>query len=695
LKKIFGKGDFVLDPRQRSILSSEFTNAGGRPANKFNVSQILHMNDREEHGQTQFMSVLRTPAGNMWHAYEKKVEGGFWKMVDDFQLAAFRYSREHMRYKNPGMNAEEIDKLSALYANDLGGMVNPLYMNKMYKHMRNMIWFAPSYWATFTRSLLAMAPGADRMSSFLSTYRGGEFTRMGAVPLKAVSDIGRREMVRMHRSWMLTYLTTAVTMADMMNVLLGGRHLWENDEGHMFDVNVDKAASVFGQGPQAKGQATKHAYFSGMPFFRQAVDVANALGFGHDYGFGHQFGDETWQQMDAYHKALMLGGGILQGVKEQAATKTAAPLQAGYGILTGETMSGRAKGVQRKIEGPLGRFDALSAFIPGGSAAQSAMNQQQDLPTAAKTYGGSLLQQYTGLPSVYHLGIEKPPVDDDKMKSWTKQRNDIHDTLNNASKQVFAGQIQPIQYERLRQQHITKLLQLDADTFGVSTPVGALAKARAELANENGLRRTDLTDSEWAERNDIFQMEWDQLLQNASPEVRAVWWAAQTQQWTDADYLVWEAQQMRQALMASIDGQGGQHIRAYQHKIGPLLAIPSATLRKELEQGDPYYYTYRQILKQMSQVSSLGAFINAFVSPHTSTWIEPENMTPEQEAATAAAADSSATLIRPATAKGLAAEAKSLAHTKEVSQSGGKAAADPGFAARLAELITKAREAAQ
>src|SRR5439155_3275887 len=138
-------------------------------------------------------------------------------------------------------------------------------------------------------------------------------------------------------------------MADLMNVTLGGRHLWDNDEGHKFDVNVDKAASLFGQGPQQKGTATKHAYFSGMPMFRQAMDVANALGLGHDYGFGHQFGDQNWQQMDALHKGMMLGGGLLQGIEEQAASKTAAPIQAGYGALSGETLSGRAKGVQREI----------------------------------------------------------------------------------------------------------------------------------------------------------------------------------------------------------------------------------------------------------------------------------------------------------------------------------------------------------
>jgi hypothetical protein len=544
------------------------------------------------------------------------------------------------------------------------------------------------------RSMMSLMPGADRMSSFLADYRGGEFVRWGAVPLKAVSDIGRRELVRMHRSWMITYLATAVTAADLLNVLLGGRHLWENDEGHKFDINVDKAAGLFGGGPTQKGTATKHAYFSGMPMFRQAMDVANALGLGHDYGFGHQFGDQNWQQMDALHKALMLSGGLLQGIEQQAASKTSAPVQAAYGLASGETLSGRAKGVQREIGGPFGRLSALSSFIPGGSAAESALTQDQPPFDAAKTWGGSLLQQYTGLPSIYHLGIEQPPVDDSKMKSWNDQRTVIHDSLKAASSQMFSGQIQPIQYERLRQQSVDKLLQLDADTFGSSTPVGALSRARLELEQANGLQRNDLTDSQWAERNDLFQMEWDQLLQGASPEARAAWWEAETSQWTDADYLVWEAQQMRQALMAAIDGQGGQHIRAYQHQIGPLLDIPSTALRTQLEQGDPYYYLYRQTLKQMSQTSSLGAFINAFVSPYSNMMIEPENLTPEQEQALVNEINQSATLVRPATARALAAEAKLRAHSAAVAQSGGKAMADPGFSTEENQMIQQAEAAA-
>lgn len=714
-KALGGTEKTVMDTRLRARLSAEFTANGGKAANTFNVSRALHLFDREDSNQTHWPGVLRTPVGATWHAYESHIENGFWKMVDDLQLAAYQYGKYHLRTADKRTLLEklgrkegsqigemEINQLAALYANDIGGMVNPVYMNKMYKHLRNLVWFAPSYWATFTRSLLSLMPGADRMSGFLANERkikllghemnyGGGGVRLGAVPLKEISDAGRREAVRMHRSWMITYLATAVTSADILNVMLGGRHLWENDEGHQFDINVDRAASLVGQGPENKGTATKHAYFSGMPFFRQAVDVANALGLGHDYGFGHQFGDQQWQQLDAVHKAMMLGGGLLQGIESQAASKTAAPLQAAYGLLSGETLSGRAKGVQREIKGPFGRFSALSSFIPGGSAVESALTQDQPLGQAAQSWTGSLLQQYTGLPSIYHLGIEQPAIDDSKFQSWKDQRNTIHDSLKNASAQMFAGQIQPIQYERLRQQSVDKLLQLDTDTFGATTPVGALSRARKELSTANGLDRNDLTDSQWAERNDMFQMEWDQILQASSPESRAAWWETQTSQWTDADYLVWEAQQMRQALMGAIDGQGGQHIRAYQHQIGPLLDIPSTALRTQLEQGDPYYYTYRQVLKQMSQTSSLGAFINAFVSPYSNMMVEPENMTPEQEQALSDSINASATLVRPQTARALAAEAKLRAHSKAVTESGGKALADPAFAAEAEQMMTEAQ----
>jgi hypothetical protein len=217
-----------------------------------------------------------------------------------------------------------------------------------------------------------------------------------------------------------------------------------------------------------------------------------------------------------------------------------------------------------------------------------------------------------------------------------------------------------------------------------------LSRTRLELEQANGLNQHDLTDSQWAERNDIFQMEWDQALQSASPEARASWWEAETQQWTDADYLVWEAQQMRQMLMAAIDGQGGQHIRAYQHQIGPLLDIPSQQMRTQLEQGDPYYYAYRQALKAIARTSSLGAFINAFTSPYANTFIEPSNLTPEQEAALQQVADTGATIIRPQTAQALAAEAKARAHSTAVTQAGGKAAADPGFDQELGQMVSQA-----
>jgi hypothetical protein len=686
-------GGVLSDPRLRYELATEFWQAGGRAGNKFNVARAIHLNDREENAQSHWPGVIRSAAGALWHPYQTHVEDGFWKMVDDFQLAAYQYAKHHLTTTNKTLPESEVRQLAALYANDLGGMVNPLYMNRMWKHARNLIFFAPSYWATFMRSLLSLTPGADRLSSFLSTYREGSLIRFSAVPLKAVSEIGRRELVRMHRSWALTYLMTAITAADMANVLFGGRHLWENDQGHMFDVNVDKAASLFGQGPVKKGTAVQHTYFSGMPFFRQAMDVANGLGLGHDWGFGHQFSDQTFQQVDAYHKALLLAGGLMQGVEEQGASKTAAPLQAAYGLATGETLSGRARGVQRIEGGPLGRFDALTSFIPGGSAVERVLSTTQQTPQqAAQTIGGSLLQQYTGIPSIYHMGIEQLPIDDSDMNRWAQQRTSFHDTLSNASKQMFAGQIQPIQYERLRQQTVDKMLQLDADTFGPNQPAGALSRVRLELEQANGLNRNDLTDSQWAERNDIFQSEWDQVLSNASPQTKAAWWEVETQQWTDADYLVWEAQQMRQTIMAAIDGQGGQHIRAYQHQIGPLLDIPSTALRTQLEQGDPYYYAYRQALKSLSRSSSLGAFLTAFTSPYSNTLIEPEGMSPEQEQQLISMADTGATILKPATVQALAAQAKRIAQSEPVKESGGKAAASPEFDQTLGAMTEQAAQ---
>lgn len=717
LSTVWGKGEFLLNPEERAALETEASQNGLLHANKFEVTNQQHRMLKNEDGQSTWPTVVRTLSGPISHAYQDMLEGGFWKMVDDFQLAAYQLGKQRLKLKLPNEPEAEIGRLAAEYANNLAGMVNPLYMNKVYRHTRNLLWFAPSYWATFVRTLVSM-PFSDRLSNFLATYRGGEFVRFGAIPLKAVSESGRRELARLQRSWVMTYLATGVVAADMMNVMLGGRHLWENDPGHMFDINVDNFASWSHQLPGVGGLSpggpqtlpsgeVRHTYIASVPFFRQAADVMNALGLGHDWGLAHEFSDQTWQQTDALHKAMMLGGSLLDGIRREGANKLGGVPMAAYGAVTGEELSSRlGQGVQRQVKGPLGNMTALLNLIPGGLQLQRFFSQEEQLTSkykpgtpeflqaqqqaaqgAAQAIPSALIQQFTGFPSMYHIGPEQPPVDDKTMQNWYQQRNQLYDALQNSSKELFMGQMTPLDYERKRQQMMDRLIQLDADTFGNSSPAAPLANARSQLAQQFGLDNLGLSNAEWYTRYQQYQDAWEQILQSASPQSRAAWWQAEHSQWTDADYLSWEAQQLKKAIASSIDGQGGAHIRAYENQIASLQSLPLTTAeRQQLEEADPYYYTYRQVIKAMSRNTALGAFINAFTSPFSETYIMPSGLSPDAQAQIQSMAPRTAFIVTPEEAQRLAAQAKALAGTPEVTAAGGEARNTPGFESTVQQL---------
>lgn len=721
LSTVWGKGEHLLDAEARATLEARASQNGLLHANRFEVTNQQHRKMRDQDGQSTWPTALRTLIGPLSHAYQDMLEGGFWKMVDDLQLAGFQLAEHKMRLAlPPGTPEAEIGRLAGEYANNLAGMVNPLYMNKVYRHARNLIFFAPSYWATFMRMTLSL-PGADRMSGFLAKYRGGEFVRFGNVPMKAVSQMGRRELSRMQRSWTITYLATAVTAADMMNVMLGGRHLWENDQGRMFDINVDHFAAwsknlpVVGGlspgGPETlKSGEVRHTYFSAMPFFRQATDVMNTLGLGHDWGLAHQLTDSAWLQADGIHKAMMAAGALADGVRRQGANKLSGVPQAAYGGITGEELSSRlGQGVQRKIQGPLGTWGDLLALVPGGMSLQRFWSQEiQAQERTGQPTGGflgevakfapsgasALMQQFTGFPSMYHMGPEQPPIDDSKMQGWYKERNSLHDALQNASKQLFMGDMSPLGYQRKRQQLLDRLIELDSMTFGSSSPAAPLAAARADIASGLGLDNLGLSDSDWYARYQQFQQIWDHTLQSASPTSRAAWWEAEHSQWTDADYLVWEAQEMKKSIAAAVDGQGGAYIAAYENQIAALQNLPMTTAERiKLEESDPYYYTYRQIIKGMAGTSALGAFVNAFTSPYSQTTILEQGLTPAEQEQAASLAPGSASLIKPETAAGLAADAKKIATSPEVGAAGGQATASPEFDAALKVAAEEAQSA--
>jgi len=74
--------------------------------------------------------------------------------------------------------------------------------------------------------------------------------------------------------------------------------------------------------------------------------------------------------------------------------------------------------------------------------------------------------------------------------------------------------------------------------------------------------------------------------------------------------------------------------------------------------------------------------------------IEPEGLTPAEEEALMETVNTSATLIRPQTARAIAAEAKLRAQSQAVKEAGGKAQADPGFSQEVAGMIQQAEAAA-
>lgn len=713
LSTVWGRGEHMLDPEMRATLEMRASQAGLLHANRFEVTNLLHRRMRDNDAQPTWRSVVRTMAGPLPHFYQDMLEGGFWKMVDDMQLAGFQLAEHKLRLKMPNAPESEISRLAAEYSNNLVGMVNPLYMNKTYRHMRNLVWFAPSYWATFTRMLLSL-PGTDRLSGFLAHYREGQFVRMGNIPLKAVSESGRRELTRLQRSWVTTYLATGVVAADMMNVMLGGRHLWDNEQGHMFDINVDNFAEwskhlpVVGGlspgGPVTLPSGTvQHSYVSAVPFFRQAVDVMDAAGLGHDWGLAHQLTDETWQQADAIHKALMAAGAIADGVRRTASTKLSGLPMGIYGGITGEELSSRlGTGTERKVSGPLGNWSAMASLIPGGLTMERFWAAQAKTEVTGRQpetiLGGipanlpsQLIQQFTGFPSMYHMGPESPPIDDSKMKQWYTERNSLHDALQQASKLLFMGDMSPLGYQRKRQQLIDRLVELDRVTFGDNTPAAALSGARASIAQQVGLDNLGLSDSEWYARYQTFNQIWEATVATASPQARATWWEHEHSQWTDADYLVWEASEMKKAIAAAVDGQGGAYIQAYENQVAALEQMPiTAAERTKIEQQDPYYYTYRQLIKAMSRSSALGAFINAFTSPYSETYILEQGLTPAEMEQAALLASGSATLVKPETAKGLASSARELASSPDVAAAGGEATASPEFQKTLQQAIAEA-----
>jgi len=135
------------DPEAYAKLDEEYNMAGGKGADAFQVGNHLKILTKERSGQPEWSGMARTVEGPLDHYMDSWAERGFWNSVKDLQLMGYSYAKHTLREKlGPGHPEVEIRTLAAEYANNLGGMVNPLYMSKLYKHARGLVWFAPSYW---------------------------------------------------------------------------------------------------------------------------------------------------------------------------------------------------------------------------------------------------------------------------------------------------------------------------------------------------------------------------------------------------------------------------------------------------------------------------------------------------------------------------------------------------------------------
>lgn len=661
-------------------LIEEAGQAGLVHANQWNVSHHLQLLQREEDGQQHFLGAIRNfgRAINDWHS--EHLERGLWNSVDNTQMAAYVYMKAKMAAK--GIPEVDARRASAQYANMLGGMVNPTYMNKMWQHLKGLVWFAPSYWATYLHSLQSLMPGAARLSQFMAEAGGGRFVRMSAAPLKALDYRARVELVRAQRSWMLTYLSTAAVSMDLMNVMFSGHHLWDNAQGRQFDIDV---TNVTGTSPvDARHPEPKPAYVTTMPFFRQAVDLAHAIGLGQDYGFSHNFSDQTWQSQDALHKTTMAAGALIDGVRREAVGKVGAMPQTAYTAATGQSFYAN---VGEGVNQPIDRWEALANLVPSGYQVQRIIKQyQQDQAQATgQSQPGAgafwqdatigMLSSLSGVPSIYHMGVETPPIDDSKYQNWVKQRTSLHDSMVAYSNQVFAGAMAPAEYARHKHDAGQRLAQLDADTWGDNSPGASLSAAYAQLSQQFGLDNQTLNDQEWFTLYDAFLPAWNQMLQAADPSSRAAWWEHHTQQWTDADYLHWQAQQLKEALAGSIDGQGGQYIRSVQNQLFQLKPYMSTADFSAMENSDPYYSAYRSMLQSIGMTSPLGAFVSAFSSPFSTTTVLPTGMSAEQ--AQEVAGSTGGYAVRAEEAGQLAQQARQVAAEPQVAAAGGNAGVSP------------------
>jgi hypothetical protein len=680
------------DPEQYARMNSRWRDAGLVPAQKFNLTNHVHHIEQERTAQHTWPGALRVaqaPLGAINDFYQNTLEEGFWKGVNDVGLIGAESMFARLRARLPNASDAQLETAAAQYGNIVGGMVNKQYMSKLWSYGSNLFFFAPRYWSTFKNAALSSVMPA-RLSQLLAKMDGaGGF--INPVRLKSIDLSVRREMLRMQRGWFLTYMATTMAMTDLMNVMFAGKHVWDNPKGREWDVCFDKA---FGAQPTAGG-GTDHACISALPGLRQGADVLNALGLGHDYGLAHLMTDPQFAQADAIHKAGMEMDAAVDGLRRVGAGKISTLANVAPSFLTGQdTYNWLATGT--KVNVP--RLETLLQLTPVGVQAQRSIRDMVqsgvDPKQAATDIARAEVQQLTGLPTLYWTGAEKKPIDDQAFAQWQLSRTNFQKAALSDSQQLMSGQLTPYQWWLSREQRLSAQLQSDVDAFGQSTPAGALSAARQKLWTSLGLDNETIPREQRFQMIDQFNAGWQQLLDSASPQTRALWWDHERAQWTDADYLYWMTGQVKEALMSMIDGQGGAHIRAAQSAMGTFYNLPGLdpTVAAQLQAKDPYLYTYHSILKELGKMSPLGALTSAFTSPYSNTAILPSGLSQEALANIAAMMSTSSVGITGETAQSLAVAAEQQAGSAGGEAAGGQVAGTPQFQQQLSPAIKAAIE---
>jgi hypothetical protein len=682
--------DRFLNPDMYYQTKLEHWSDGGVPAHRFNVAQHLNWQEQELSGQRNFGWQMRHPLGALDHAHAQLAEGWFWKTVDDVGTMAHQVQKYRLMATKPWMSEQMAGALAAEYANNVSGMVNPLYMSKLWRVGRQMLFFAPGWWTTFARMTAMAIPGSTRLSSFLKDTKRLE----GLDPVKfhSLDFRHRKEMVRMHRSYFTTMMAAALVTHDLMNFMFSGHHIWENQKGHEWDLEMDKfyAPKV----SPSTGQE-QHVHMHSIQFYSQMADLFNAMGLGHDWGFLNQMNTDQFKQANAAHKAGIIGQALGQGTTQIAAGKLSTGINLGIGV--GAGMDPYSLLRDRKVE-DMNRMEALLGALPGGYYAQRQIDQynraalkaqysgdwtaahaeqQKILPTAL----GAAETQFLGFPSLYYSGDE--PINgyhflsQNELGQYLQRRNDILSSKKAISDKLMQGGMTPSDWVIQNEMQTQRYLELLSITFGDQSTGKSLFDLRRQLYTKYGLDNPSQSRAEQEYGLQQFESDWEQQLQQASPEAKSMWWESHTSMWTDADYLYWLTGQMRNSIMSHIDGNGGDTIREAQRRLGRqgLPLTPKAT--DLLRQQNPYLWTYYQVMSSLGKTSMLGALTSAYHDPFSNFTVFPDDAAPMIQAlAEQGAFPGNVPLVRASTMAHLGEAARGIG--QGAGEQGGEIAGEPG-----------------